>query len=210
MTEHIPILIIGAGPAGATLALHLGKQGVKSVFISRHRATANTPRARIFNQRAMEVLRDAGVEDKARAAASDAYDMQHTSWSNTLSGKEYGRMWAWGNKPAEKGRYEMASPCAMSDLPQSFLEPILVEQAVEAGAEVRFGCEYVSHVDVRDHVEATLRNRDDGKEYKVICNYLVGADGARSQVLDALGIQIIGKQINSAFNVHIEADLSKW
>lgn len=210
MAEHIPVLIIGAGPAGATLALHLGKQGVKSVFISRHRGTANTPRAHIFNQRAMEVLRDAGVEDKARAAASDAYDMQHTSWSNTLSGEEYGRMWAWGNKPAEKGRYEMASPCAMSDLPQSFLEPILVEQAVEAGAQVRFGCEYVSHVDTGDHVEATLRNRDEGKEYKVICDYLIGADGARSQVIDALGIQIIGKQINSAFNVHIEADLSKY
>jgi hypothetical protein len=32
MAEHIPIVIIGAGP----LALHLGKQGVKSVFISRH------------------------------------------------------------------------------------------------------------------------------------------------------------------------------
>jgi flavin-dependent dehydrogenase len=88
----------------------------------------------------------------------------------------------------------------MSDLPQSILEPILVEQAVEAGAQVRFGCEYVSYVDLGDHVEVTLRNRDDGNEYNVNCNYLVDADGARSQVVEALGIPIIGKQINSAFN----------
>jgi thioredoxin reductase len=102
--EHIPVLIIGASPAGTTLALHLGKQGVKSIFISRHRGTANTPRAHIFNQRAMEVLRDAGAEDKARAAASPAYDMQHTSWSNTLSGEEYGRMWVGMRQQARRER----------------------------------------------------------------------------------------------------------
>jgi len=208
--DQTPVLIVGTGPAGATLALHLGKLGIKSIFISRHRGTANTPRAHIFNQRAMEVLRDAGVEDRAKEAASSSDDMQHTSWSNTLSGEEYGRMYAWGNKPSEIGRYEDASPCQMSDLPQSFLEPILVDEAVKSGAQVRFGHEYVSHIDHDDRVEATIRERETNREYKVLCNYLVGADGARSPVIEALGIPIIGRTINSAFNVHIQADLSKY
>lgn len=142
--EFFPVLIIGTGPAGATLALHLGKMGIKALFVSRHRGTANTPRAHIFNQRAMEVLRDAGLEERVAEVASSSYDMQHTSWSNTLSGEEYGRMWAWGNKPSELHRYAQASPCA------------------------------------------------------------------RSPVVESLGIPIIGKTINSAFNVHIEADLSKY
>jgi 2-polyprenyl-6-methoxyphenol hydroxylase-like FAD-dependent oxidoreductase len=136
--------------------------------------------------------------------------MQHTSWSNTLSGEEYGRMYAWGNKPSEMGRYEDASPCQMSDLPQSFLEPILVDEAVKSGAQVRFGHEYVGHIDHSDRVEVTLRERETEREYKVVCNYLVGADGARSPVIEALGIPIIGRTINSAFNVHIQADLSKY
>lgn len=119
-------------------------------------------------------------------------------------------MWAWGNKPAEKHRYEMASPCAMSDLPQSYLEPLLVEEAVYNGAEVRFGHEFLSLNDTGDAVVATLRRRDDGQEYKVQCSYLVGADGARSQIIEALEIPIVGKTINSAFNVHIEADLTKY
>lgn len=66
------VLIIGAGPSGATTAIHLGQLGVRSLLISRHRGTANTPRAHIFNQRAMEVLRDAGIEPQCNEVASSA------------------------------------------------------------------------------------------------------------------------------------------
>lgn len=58
----VPVLIVGAGPSGATAALHLGRLGIKSLVVSKHKSTANTPRAHIFNQRAMEVLRDAELE----------------------------------------------------------------------------------------------------------------------------------------------------
>lgn len=66
------VVIVGAGPSGATTALLLAQQGVKSLSISRHSGTANTPRAHIFNQRAMEVLRDAGIEEKLGTIASTA------------------------------------------------------------------------------------------------------------------------------------------
>jgi 2-polyprenyl-6-methoxyphenol hydroxylase-like FAD-dependent oxidoreductase len=67
-----PVVIIGTGPSGATTALLLARLGVKSLAISRHRNTANTPRAHIFNQRAMEVLRDAGLEERLKTVASNA------------------------------------------------------------------------------------------------------------------------------------------
>ena len=70
---EVPVLIIGSGPSGATLALHLARMGVKSMMISRHRGSANTPRAHIFNQRAMEVLRDAGLEDILLPMTSSAH-----------------------------------------------------------------------------------------------------------------------------------------
>ena len=72
MMITIPVLIIGAGPSGATTALHLARQNVPSLVISRHRGSANTPRAHIFNQRAMEVLRDAGLEEQLELIASPA------------------------------------------------------------------------------------------------------------------------------------------
>ena len=63
----------------------------------------------------MEVLRDASLEKRATAMASDARYMQHTSWLRSLNGEEYGRLWAWGNKPSQKGDYEAAS-LALQDL----------------------------------------------------------------------------------------------
>jgi hypothetical protein len=41
--------------------------------VSRHSGTANTPRAHIFNQRAMEVLRDAGLEEALKDIASQTH-----------------------------------------------------------------------------------------------------------------------------------------
>lgn len=119
-TTSTQVLIIGAGPSGATLALLLAQLGIKTIAISRHKSTANTPRAHIFNQRAMEILRATGLEKQVSEVATDSENMAHTTWSHTLAGEEYGRIWAWGNKPSEQHRYEMASHCKMSDLPQSY------------------------------------------------------------------------------------------
>ncbi|KAI1634869.1 FAD-binding monooxygenase [Biscogniauxia mediterranea] len=69
---EVPVLIIGAGPAGAATALHLATLGIKCLVVSKHRETANTPRAHIVNQRAMEVLRDAGLEERMKQVATPA------------------------------------------------------------------------------------------------------------------------------------------
>ena len=58
------VLIVGAGPAGASAAAFLGKHGIQTVMISRHSGTADTPRAHITNQRTMEALRDAGRSEE--------------------------------------------------------------------------------------------------------------------------------------------------
>lgn len=136
--------------------------------------------------------------------------MAHSSFLERLSGQEYGRLWAWGNKPKQKGAYEIASPCRMSDLPQSHLEPILVEEATKLGAEFCFSTEFVSVAQDDTGVSTVLRYRNTQETYTVRSSYLIGGDGARSGVVSALGIPISGRQINTAFNVHIQADLTKY
>lgn len=98
----------------------------------------------------------------------------------------------------------------MSDLPQTYLEPILVESATNKGAEFRFHTEFVRFEQAAHSVVTTLRDRASGKEFTVTSQYLVGADGAKSSVLDALKIPVVGRQLNTAFNIHIIADLSKY
>jgi len=205
------VLIIGAGPSGATLSLLLAKQyGIKSVVVSRHKGTANTPRAHIFNQRAMEVMRDLDLEETLSQLAVPSSAMAHTSWSYSLAGREYGRLWSWGNHPSRLGEYRSASPCEMTDLPQSYLEPVLVEKGREYGVEYRFNHEFLTFKQDEEHVETIVRDRNDATETIIRSLFLIGADGARSQVLETLDIPILGRQLNTAFNVHIRADLSKY
>jgi 2-polyprenyl-6-methoxyphenol hydroxylase-like FAD-dependent oxidoreductase len=90
------------------------------------------------------------------------------------------------------------------------LEPVLVEAATKAGAEFRFSTEFIKFEETADGMITTLRDRATKKEYTIKSQYLIGADGARSAVLDALKIPVIGRQLNNAFNIHIKADLSKY
>ena len=61
------VLIVGSGPAGSSSALFLSTYGVQNMVITKYRWTANTPRAHITNQRAVEIMRDMGLEDEIKA-----------------------------------------------------------------------------------------------------------------------------------------------
>jgi 2,4-dichlorophenol 6-monooxygenase len=67
---HTDVLIVGSGPAGGAAALSLATLGVPNIMITKYRWTANTPRAHITNQRAMEIFRDLGIEDQVLADAT--------------------------------------------------------------------------------------------------------------------------------------------
>ena len=112
-TPQAKVLIVGAGPAGASAAVFLGKHGIRAVMVSRHSGTADTPRAHITNQRTMEALRDVGLEKACMAHASPSEFIEHSFWLRSMAGEELARTYAWGNDPARMGDYAAASPCRM-------------------------------------------------------------------------------------------------
>ena len=60
----VPVLIVGAGPAGLALSLSLRRCGVDHLLVERHAGTAHTPRAHIVNQRTIEIFREAASQEK--------------------------------------------------------------------------------------------------------------------------------------------------
>nr|WP_257542470.1 FAD-dependent monooxygenase [Sphingobium sp. CFD-1] len=207
----VDVLVVGAGPAGATMALLLATYGIPVLAVARHPRSAPTPRAHITNQRTMEIMRDMGIEETCLRQASPAKAMSHTLWIESMVGEEIARGWSWGQDPARKGEYEASSPCSMSDLPQSLFEPILIESAIDRGAKIRFDSQLVSFVQDDEGVLSTILDRLTGKEYTVRSKYMIGADGGRSVIMEQLGIPLEGQaDLAEAFNVYCEIDLTRF
>ncbi|KAK5047275.1 hypothetical protein LTR84_006797 [Exophiala bonariae] len=128
-----------------------------------------------------------------------------------MAGEEYGRIYSWGNAPDRKGDYEMASPCAPADLPQTLLEPVLVRHATVNGFKTRFDTTLLNFETDPETglITANLRDKLTNSEYKIRTKYLLGADGARSQVVKQLGLPLAVKPGQGmAINVLVKADLS--
>ena len=205
------VLVVGTGPMGATTALALATYGVRVHVVNRYNWTANTPRAHITNQRAMEVLRDLGIEQEARSAATPWEWMGDTLFTTSLAGPEIARLRTWGTGDERIGDYLQASPCPMMDLPQDKMEPLLVKNAAERGAVFSFNTEYLSHQQDADGVTVSLRDLRDGRQYTVRARYLVGADGAKSKVMDDAGLKVEGQLARAATAyVLFTADLTRY
>lgn len=203
------VLIVGSGPAGASAALFLSTHGVDNIMITKYRWTANTPRAHITNQRTMEILRDVGVEDEVLAQATPHDQMGDTVYCESLAGEEIGRRPTWGFRPDRRADYELASPSMPCDLPQTLMEPILLENATKRGTQTQFSTEYLSHIQDEEGVSVQVRNRLTGHEYTIRAKYLVGADGARSKVAEDIDIPFEGAMdIGGSMNIQFKADLS--
>jgi 2,4-dichlorophenol 6-monooxygenase len=205
------VLVVGTGPMGATTALALATYGVRVHVVNRYNWTANTPRAHITNQRAMEVLRDLGVEQEARRDATPWEWMGDTLFTTSLAGPEIARLRTWGTGDERIGDYLQGSPCPMMDLPQNKMEPLLVKNAVERGAVFSFNTEYLSHEQDDTGVTVMLRDLLTGREYELRARYLVGADGAKSKVMDDAGLKVEGQLARAATAyVLFTADLTRY
>ena len=205
------VLIVGAGPAGATTALALATYGISSICVSKYSTPSPSPRAHITNQRTMEIFRHFGLESQALAVATPQHLMGEQVYCTSLAGFEIARVKTWHTHPRFKAQHDLISPCSMVDLTQDLLEPILVSAAMRQGSRVRFDTELLDFIQDDNGVTATLLDRLTGAKSQVRARYLVGADGANSTVASKLGLPLSGAS-NVAANIGFmfDADLSRF
>ena len=107
----------------------------------------------------MQVFRDLGVEGDVIEKATPQHLMGDTVFCTSLAGEELARLHTWGTHPARLADYTLASPTTPVDIPQTLLEPILVNHAAARGGKFRFNTEYLSLEQDGDGVTATVLDR---------------------------------------------------
>lgn len=205
------VIVVGVGPAGGTAALALATYGVRVHAVTMFPGVANSPRAHITNQRAVEVLRDLGIENEARRYATPWDQMGDTLFTTSLAGEEIVRLQTWGTGDRRYGDYLNGSPCGMLDLPQPLMEPILIKNATERGAVVSFNTEYLDHTQDEDGVTVRFRDVRTGHVFSQRARYLLGFDGARSKIAEEIGLPFEGElaRAGTAY-ILFNADLSRY
>src|ERR1039457_7275546 len=134
-----------------------------------------------------------------------------TVFCTSIAGEEIGRTRTWGTHPAREADYQLASPSLICDIPQTYLEPILVKNATARGTQTRFSTEYLSHTQDADGVDVRVRDRLTGAVYTIRAKYLIGADGARSMVAADIGLPMEGQMdIAGSMNITFKADIAAY
>lgn len=188
-----PVLIVGAGPTGLTLALTLQRHGIAARVIDKLDQPADLSKALAVWPASLEVLAGLGMHD---AFAQAGVPLRAVTFGD--SAKRLARV--------EMGEgIDSAYPQPIL-LPQSRTEHIMNAQFLAAGGAIERGVELVSLDEDADAVSVTLRHAD-GREEATRVAWVVGADGARSTVRHALGIEFEGYTEPSLFllgDVHID------
>ena len=180
------VVVVGLGPAGGVAATALATYGVRVHAATVFPWVANGPRAHITNQRAVEVLRDLGLEDTARQQATPWDQMGDTLFTTSLAGEEIVRLQTWGTGDLRYGDYLKGSPCTMLDLPQPQMEPSS-STPPPRGAQCSASTPSTSTTrKTSDGVTVTFRDGRTGEVFTQRARYLLGFDGARSRIVEQL------------------------
>lgn len=199
--ESTPVLIVGGGLVGLSIALFLARQGISPLLVERHPGTAIHPRAAGLSPRTMELLRGAGAEEAIRKVEAPAPHGSNVPLAESLVGQTFDVL--------QEDISEMFSgPVPGSYIAQDVLEPVLRVRAEQSGSDLRFGTELVAFEQDEEGVTATIRERTSGSTRRVRAQFLVAADGSKSPIRQKLGIRTHGAgSLFHCVSMIFEADL---
>ena len=85
---EVPVLVVGAGPAGLMTCLLLSRYGVRSLLVERHAEVSLLPRAMGINARTMEIFRGLGIAADVETISVDVSDHPFQVEPATLRGPD--------------------------------------------------------------------------------------------------------------------------
>jgi len=174
-----PILIVGAGPVGLTLADFLTRHGVPVRVIDKARHAAKESRALAIHARTLEMLDRIGMADRFVERGAKIHSVNIRGVDRELMRLAFD---------------ELPTPFPfILSLPQSQTEALLAEDLASRGVRVERQVELVGLTPGDSDIHVALRHID-GRLEESFVPWLVGCDGARSMVRKELGLTFEGSQ----------------
>lgn len=190
------VIVVGAGPVGLTLAIALGRLGVRCILLEQNDAPSGLPKMERCNARTMEMYRRLGIVNDIRAAGLPAECPMDVFVVTSLVEEPILRLPYGSVKDcrddiaAHNDGTRTLEPYQL--ISQYTLEPLLKSIAErDDKLDVRFGCKFIRFDDDGKRIAAHIV-RTDGREETVEGDYLIGCDGATSPVRKQLGIRLAG------------------
>lgn len=182
MTElpcRIDVLVVGFGPVGAAISNLLGRYGAQVLAVDQATEIFPKPRAISLDNEALRVLQLAGLEEGAFDTVAIPEVRMHAP-----GGGLFARIRTAGCIDGHPKLVTFHQP----DLEVALRKRVRDHRSVS----VALGVELLALENGPDSVRATLR-QPDGRNATVEARYVVGADGARSRVRTALGLEFSGR-----------------
>jgi 3-(3-hydroxy-phenyl)propionate hydroxylase len=179
MTAREPVIVVGAGPAGLTVALSLALQGVPTLVLESEPQLPRDLRAGSFHPPTVEMLAALGL-----AEAFLALGIKVPRWQIR---DRRGVVVEW-----DLGLIADATPYPFRlHVEQYKLTPLLQQRLMAVGgAELRFGHTFLDASEDAEGVTARVETA--GGIERLRGRYLVGADGGRSAVRHTMGVAFEG------------------
>ena len=178
-TNNTPhsVIVVGAGPAGLLLAGDLAAAGVPVALIEkRPHKISNLSRAFVLHARTLEQLDARGLADGLESV-----------------GRRLGSLRLFGRLTVELGALQSRFNHLLV-IPQYEVEKALERRAVEAGVDFRYETELTGLAQDADGVTVEVRGPG-GAADSLRAGYVVGTDGMRSAVRDAIGLPFPGQSV---------------
>ena len=180
-----PVVIIGAGPVGLTLAIDLAQRGQHVVLLNKGKLTASGSKAICFSKRSLEIF--------DRLGCGQRMVDKGVSWNVGKVFLKDKPLYGFDLLP-EPGH---ARP-AFINLQQYYVEAYLAERAAElSNLDIRWAHKVTAITQNNDATTLTVEMPEGSQTLQA--QYVVACDGSRSTVRQLMGLETTGRVFQDRF-----------